>query len=70
MILVDLRGPGSEGQGLGFNVLHLAMYTVPNLLVGMKVRVIMERNGGRTRTEEDTGGRELLSLSHLFRAES
>ena len=52
------RVQAQRGKGLASTyVLHLAMYTVPSLLGGTKVQVITERNGGRTRTEEDAGGR-------------
>ena len=39
------------------------MYTVPNLLGGTKVRVVTDRNRGRTRMEEDTGGRREYARS-------
>ena len=36
------------------------MYTVPNLLGGTKVRVVTDRNGGRTRTEEAGGNMHVV----------
>jgi hypothetical protein len=40
------RVQARRGKGLAsMYVLHLAMYTVPNLLGGSKVRVVTERNG-------------------------
>ena len=56
------RGKGSASTC----VLRLAMYTVPNLLGGMKVQVVTDRNGGRTRTEEDTGDRREYARSVII----
>ena len=53
------RGKGSAST----YALRLAMYMVPNLLGGMKVGVVTERNGGRTRTEGNTGGRREYARS-------
>ena len=50
------RGKGSASTC----VLRLAMYTVPNLLGGTKVRVVTDRNGGRTRTEEAGGNMHVV----------